>query len=529
MVVTAIGPQFFPGSFIDHWRWPSPFNLLELLLGLLAAGTLIGAQVYRYRRVSPPLQRQQTKWVMFSLVTLLMGFVATAGAATQPIFHQPGVPAVLFSVATLVVYGWVFMLFPIAIGIAVLRYRLWDIDPIINRTLVYGVLTASIIGLYVLMVGALGALFQTSGNLVTSLVATGVVAVLFQPLRERLQRGVNRVMYGQRDEPYAVLSRLGQRLEATLAPDAMLPTIVETVREALKIPYAALALKQDASMAVATAVGTPVEAPLRVPLIYQHETVGELLLAPRAPGEPFSPADHRLLHDLARQAGIAVHAVRLTTDLQQARQRLITTREEERRRLQRDLHDGVGPTLASLAQRLDAARRLVPDQPDVAITLLSELKMQVKATITDIRRLVYALRPPVLDEFGLVSAIREHAAQYHQPDGLHVQVEAPEMLPPLPAAVEVAAYRIALEALTNVVRHAQAQQCHIRLTCSDGHLLCLEITDDGQGLPTDYRAGVGLTAIRERTAELGGRCTVAPHQPRGTRVQVELPYPKEKE
>jgi signal transduction histidine kinase len=206
---------------------------------------------------------------------------------------------------------------------------------------------------------------------------------------------------------------------------------------------------------------------------------------------------------------------------------LVTAREEERRRLRCDLHDGVGPTLASLAQRLDAARLMVPRDPDSAVTLLGDLKGQVRATIADIRRLVYALRPPVLDEFGLVSAIREHAMSYNQSDDLQVLIEAPDDLPPLPAAVEVAAYRIALEALTNVARHAQARTCHIRLEHRTRGTFCLEITDDGQGLPENYRAGVGLTAMRERAAELGGRCTVEPRQPYGTRVSVHLPYAQE--
>jgi signal transduction histidine kinase len=257
-----------------------------------------------------------------------------------------------------------------------------------------------------------------------------------------------------------------------------------------------------------------------------------LLLGPRAPGETFSSADERLLDDLAHQAGVAVHAMRLTidlqrlaADLQRSRESLVTTREEERRRLRRDLHDGLGPTLASLAQRLDTARILVPNDPDAAVALLADLKAQVKATITDIRRLVYALRPPALDELGLLSALREHATSYDQSNGLHVSIETPERLPPLPAAVEVAAYRIVLEALTNVARHAHAQTCRIRLDITEAPALCMEITDDGRGLPAGYHAGVGLTAMRERAAELGGECRIEPGPARGTRVWAWLPLP----
>ena len=218
---------------------------------------------------------------------------------------------------------------------AILRYRLWDIDVVFNRTLVYGALSAIVVALYTLIVvGTLGTLFQARADLAVSLVATGVVAVLFAPLREWLQRGVNRLMYGERDDPYAVLSRLGKRLEATIAPKAALETIVETVAQALKVPYAAINLKQDrAQFATGAEHGTLMGEPLLLPLVYQRETVGHLIVAPRAPGEIFSSADVRLLEDLARQVDVVVHAVRLTADLQHSREKLVTTREEEQRRL----------------------------------------------------------------------------------------------------------------------------------------------------------------------------------------------------
>ena len=221
---------------------------------------------------------------------------------------------------------------------AILRYRLWDIDVVFNRTLVYGALTAIVVALYTLIVvGTLGTLFQARADLAVSLVATGVVAVLFAPLREWLQRGVNRLMYGERDDPYAVLSRLGKRLEATIAPKAALETIVETVAQALKVPYAAINLKQDGTQfATGAEHGTLMGEPLLLPLVYQRETVGHLIVAPRAPGEIFSSADVRLLEDLARQVEVVVHAVRLTADLQHSREKLVTTREEEQRRLRRD-------------------------------------------------------------------------------------------------------------------------------------------------------------------------------------------------
>jgi signal transduction histidine kinase len=365
-----------------------------------------------------------------------------------------------------------------------------------------------------------------SGNPIVSLVATGVIAVLFQPLRERLQRAANRLMYGERDDPYQVLSRLGQRLGETSTPEALLPGVVETIALALKVPYAAISLRQGNDMQIAAAYGQPTSDLVRLPLLYQGETVGDLALARRAPGEAFSNVDMTLLRNIANEAGMAAHAVQLTADLQRSRERLVTAREEERRRLRRDLHDGLGPTLGALTLKLDAARNLLTTNPEAVDKLLLDLKAQSQAAIADIRRLVYELRPPALDDLGLAMALREYASQIGNLNGLLIVVAMPDSLPPLPAAVEVAVYRIAQEGLNNVVRHSGAANCHIRLAIDDD--LELEITDDGAGIPPNdegrsRHSGVGLTSMRERAEELGGTfsATVAPEG--GTRLLARLP------
>jgi signal transduction histidine kinase len=498
-------------------------GLIGLVIGLLVC--FLGAQLYRYRQVSGPLERQQTRWVVFGIV---VGNLVPVGVVLPlllfpSLLAAPG--ALSYDVVLVPVVSVFSLLMPLSVGIAILRYRLWDIDVLLNRTLVYGTLTVCVVALYVLVVGSLGVLLQNQGNFVISLLATGLIAVLFQPLRARLQRAVNRLMYGERDDPYAVLSRLGKRLEITLAPEAVLPTIVETVAQALKVPYAAIALSQGDTFTIVAAWGLPQDELFVLPLVYQSERIGRLLLTPRVPDEAFTAADHRLLEQIAYQAGVAAHAVRLTADLQRSRERLVSAREEERRRLRRDLHDELGPTLASLTLRLDAARNLLKHDTDAADKLLSELKFHMQATVADIRRLVYDLRPPALDELGLLSALREQAMHYSQFNGLHISLEAPERLPELSAAVEVAAYRIALEALTNVARHAQAHTCHIRLSCANG--LDLEIVDDGLGLPKGHRTGVGMSSMRERAAELGGFCVIEARATAGTRVWTHLPLLKE--
>ena len=523
----------FPGSIFNIAR---SFYLLDAVVLSIVICIPILSQLYRYRYVSTPAERQQTKWVVFGVVTSALGALA---------FEVPvsGSPLGQFGpLQALAIQAGLFgsqLLLPVSIGIAIVYDRLWDIDVIINRTLVYGALSAIVIALYTLIVVALGEVFQARADLAVSLLATGVVAVLFAPLRERLQRGVNRLMYGERDDPYAVLSRLGRRLEVTIAPKAALETIVETIAQALKVPYAAISLRQDgAQFATAAEYGTPKGEPLILPLVYQRETVGHLILASRAPGENFSPADVRLLEDLARQVEVAVHAVRLTQDLQHSRERLVTTREEERRRLRRDLHDGLGPTLGYLTLGLDTACRLFAQDPKGAEVLLRELKAQTQEAIAEVRRLVYGLRPPALDDLGLIAAIRQQAANNGtlaedllvskgsrwNKNGLVFSVEASEDLPLLPAAVEVACYRIAQEAIANATRHSGAGTCHVSLSLDEANgSLELEVVDDGVGVAEDRKAGVGMSSMLERAEELGGTLIVETLTEGGTRVLSRLP------
>ena len=531
LVLVGVCFHFFPDSSFSRWFASPPGQVLGV--GFIASAVF--AQLYRYRRVSGPVQRQQTKWVVFGTT---MAVVVSQGVTA--VFPLQGATHVILTLIAYTVLYLSLLFIPFSIGVAILRYNLWNIDIIINRTLVYGALTAGVVLLYVLVVGGLGAVLQVQGSLIVSLIATGLAAVLFAPLRDRLQRGVNKLMYGERDDPYAVLSRLGSSLESTLAPDAVLPTVAKTVKEALRLPYAEIQLKRQGGLETVAAAGNPGENPLRLPLTYGGETVGQLVLGPRAGEEGFSEAERRLLEDLAHQIGVSAHdalmtdeALRLSADLQRSRERLVEAREEERRRLRRDLHDGLGPQLSSQALTIDAVRKLMRRDLDAAEELLLDLKAEAQNAVTDIRRLVYGLRPPALDDLGLIGALRESAAQYST-KGLNVSVEAPEELPPLSAAVEVAAYRIAQEALTNVARHAGADTCTVSLGIDEASVLYLEVRDDGHGIAdpqenSSVRAGVGLTSMRERARELGGSLLAEPLPEGGTRVCARLPLPKEEQ
>lgn len=531
----------FPdGQFSPRWtRWFSggvvvlfmvniffpflPFNSSNfftfILLGFLCSALV--AQIYRYRRISNAVQRQQTKWVVFGIsLGLGCALIVYLFVAIFPLVVKQNLNVSLI-LGTAVFLC--FLLIPLSIGIAILRSRLFDIDLLINRTLVYGILTISVVGLYVLLVGGLGALLQGRGNLLLSLVATGLIALLFQPLRTRLQRGVNRLMYGERDDPYGIISRLGTRLEATLVPDAILPTIVETVAQALKLPYAAIELKEGEQIRLAASYGTAVNPSLRIPLLYQQETIGYLLLASRSPGEAFTRADHRLLGDLAHQAGIAAHTVRLTADLVESRERLVLAREEERRRLARELHDSVSQALYGISLGAHTARKALEQDPAQVAEPLDYVLSLAEAALAEMRALIFELRPESLETEGLVAALTKQTAALRARQGISVSTALCDE-PELSLSAKQELYRIAQEALHNTVKHALASQVALCLSQTSEAVL-LEVRDDGVGFtPTAAFPGhLGLRSMRERVANLGGALQIESTPGQGTVIRASLP------
>jgi signal transduction histidine kinase len=343
------------------------------------------------------------------------------------------------------------------------------------------------------------------------------------------------------------LARLAERLVGSLDPRLVLPTVATAVAQSLPARYAAVYLKRpdaeelilaaehgtldgglelqqpspdaEATAAVHTGAELPPSASLTFPLLYRSEVVGQLIVVPHD-GRPPTPEERRLLALIARGAGSAAQVVRQEHDLLRARERLVLAREEERRLLRRNLHDNIGPTLAALSLKAGSVRNLIEQDLPTAQEQLNELRELIHVVITDIRRVVYNLRPPALDELGMLPAIQEQARQ-SSTGGLQVSVVAPDQMPPLSAAVEVAAYRIVVEALTNVERHAHARHCRISLIVNDQ--VSIEVVDDGVGLLPNHRAGVGIASMRERVAELGGSCKVESPPGGGVRVLAFLP------
>jgi signal transduction histidine kinase len=326
------------------------------------------------------------------------------------------------------------------------------------------------------------------------------------------------------------LVRLSQQLAEAQAPENVLHSIAEALVNGLDLEAITITLKRPDAEVFDLAVVYP-QAPQAeppsdavtefvLPLVYEMDLIGQLIVRRATAAPSLTDYEQALLTNIAQHAGAAANIVRLTRDLRRARERLVLAREEERRRLRRDLHDSIGPTLAALNLKAGVLRTLIAQDPPSATVQMTELREQIREVITSIRRVVYNLRPPALDEMGMLPAIREHAAQFSL-EGLQVTVEAPEQMPPMPAALEVATYRIVLEALTNVARHARARHCLIRLTVT--HYVLIEVTDDGVGLAPAHRPGVGETSMRERATELGGTLALEPGAGGGTRLVARLP------
>lgn len=502
----------------NTWTWLGHWNSVEWAVTMIYVFLFIMMTVMNYRKIEDESTRVKIRWVAFGWSVSAAGIVLL-WMLPGAVLGQPLIPAGAIALLALPV--------PLALAVALLRHRLFDIDIVINRALVYGALTTVVVAVYAIIVGYVGALFHAQASdharndLIFSLIAAALVAVIFLPLREGLQRAVNRFMYGERDDPYTVLARLGQKLEAVGTVETTLPTIVETIAQALKLPHVAIEFKDRDGSRIAAAYGTPQPgASIKFPLIYQNDSFGDLVLAQRSGSESFTPNEERLLADLAREVEVAAHNVRLTADLKRSRQELVTSREEERRRIRRDLHDEIGPLLASQSLTLEAIEKLIAQDPAAATSLVHDLKGQTQGAVHEIRRIIYDLRPPTLDDLGLVEALRERFAQLGQ-SRLKVELDAAENIPSLSAAVETAVYRIAVEAITNVIRHANARECHVTLRVNDN--LQLEISDDGAGLPAKYRAGVGLRAMRERAEELGGTFRIKCVAGKGTRLIIVLP------
>ncbi|WP_296605695.1 sensor histidine kinase [Nocardioides sp.] len=498
-----------PGVDLDPTTITAAAPYADLLTGAFQLVTLaglvvpVGVVVRRFRR-SSGTSRDQMRWLLWGALVTVALVLATLLVDVGPLTD-----VVFFVAVTLV---------PISMTVAVLNPSVVPIEDLLGRTLVLAVLAVVLVGVDLAVVTGLTALLGDSlaQRQVVVLVLL-VTILLYGPLRLRLSRWVRRMFLGGRADPYDVVAGLASTLESAEEGTEQLAVVARAVSAAFGVPYVSVEVdRSSGERLVATHGERPAET-RTLPIAYRDAEVGRLVLPARGLRSRLSRRDEELLGDLVRQAATAARTSRLAEELQDSRERLVTAREEERRRIRRDLHDGLGPALSGVVFQLESARLVVDRDPAAAKQQVLATSQHLQEVVADVRRLVHDLRPPALDDLGLVGALRQLAARSDPAPS----VEADE-LGPLPAAVEVAAYRIASEAMTNVARHAGATCCAVRLQVVDGSLL-VEVVDDGRGIDPDVLAGVGLVSMRERAAELGGRHEVACPPHGGTVVRAWLP------
>ena len=526
-----------PGPLLDGPHLTNPFGVpaaapVLAAVGLAAVGlvamALVGggaSLVVRYRRAAAP-ERQQLKWIALAAAIWIPLLVLNSLAREVLLVRVALIAAVA---------GFV-----LALGAGVLRYRLYDVDIVINKALVYGALTVSVLGIYVGAVALIGGLLRSVSDTAVSLAATGVVAVVFQPLRDRLQRLANRLVYGDRASPYEVLAAFSRRVGEAISIDQVLPRIAEAAWRGVGASHARVRLQL--SGAEDRVVDWPPQTPNprafdhAVSVAHSGVVVGEIAVSkPR--GEVLTRAEAALLRDLASQAGPALQNVRLALELQAradelavraeelraSRQRIVAAQDAERRRLERDIHDGAQQHLVAMAVQLRLLKALLKKNPERAEALADDLGAQANEALSELRNLARGIFPPLLAERGLVAAVRSHVDRAL--GDVHLQVEPALAERRFAPESETAAYFCIREALQNAAKHAPGARVDVVLGRDDGWLE-FAVRDNGPGFvhPTGSALdGSGLRGMDDRLAAVGGTLRVDSAPGSGTAVIGRLP------
>jgi signal transduction histidine kinase len=530
-------------DYTDALNRPSPnpyairglvpfFDGARLVLGLLfivVMGVAVASLVLRFRRGNGE-EREQIKWLMFAGAATVIWFAL-------PLDHGSGGWADFFQ-------GFILALIPVSIGVAILKYRLYDVDLVIRKTVVFGVLAAFITAVYVAVVVGLGSIF--TDTLVLRIAATALVAVAFQPVRDRANRLANRLVFGDRATPYEVLAHFGERVGETYASDDVLPRIARVVAEGTAAARSDVWLRlgdrftlaaswpvsgPQASFAMEGGDLPPIDADRVAPVRHQGELLGAIAVTKPAT-EPLAAGEAELLDHLAEQAGLVLANARLTADLearlmqiaQQAadlrssRQRIVAAQDEERRRLERNIHDGAQQHLVALAVKLRLAKTALQKDPEHGLRMLEEIRGEVDAALDTLRSLALGIYPPLLEEQGIAAAL---AAQYTRSE-LPVRLEA-DGIGRYPIELEAAVYFCTLEALQNAAKYARATSITIAFRERDD-VLEFSVADDGVGFSAETNgSGTGILGMRDRMAVFGGDAEIESSPGRGTTVRGRVP------
>jgi signal transduction histidine kinase len=508
-------------------RLPTLDPVIAVLFPGVFAGSVVSL-VLRFRR-STGVERQQIKWVVFGLGVALVGITATT-------FNNQE------TIVTALIGGAAFLLLPLSIGIAVLRFHLYDLDIVVRKTLVYGAFALFATLIYLSVVVGVGVWLGRDNSFLT-MVAAVVVAVTFQPVRARLTRFANRLVYGKRATPYEVLSEFSERVGGAYADEDVLPRMVRVLGEGIGAERADVWLAVDRELRDVAAWPNDAAGRAPIPLpngslpridgmdrVYPVEQAGELLgaLAVRKPSsDPLSPADEKLIADLASQAGLVLRNVRLTEalkarldDLKAAQKRLVSAQDAEQRRLERNIHDGAQQQLVALAVKLKLADALIERDAQKARELVGQLQGETHAALEDLRDLARGIYPPLLADKGLPAALEAQARK----SGLPIEVRA-DGIGRYPQDIEAAVYFSCLEAMQNIAKYASASSAWVALSERD-HALTFAVTDDGRGFdPVATSAGTGLQGIADRVGALDGEVAVTSVPGHGTTIEGRLPVP----
>jgi signal transduction histidine kinase len=525
-----LGNAFDPGTDTVDARFltSNPFGV-EALAGVLpilvpvaffaTLGAVIAApvaMVLRLRR-SRGDERRQITWLAYAgvLVVLAIAGVIIAGSITgwesDSVAEEIGQLVLISSLALL----------PIAAGIGILRYRLYDIDVVINKTVVYGLLAAVVTVIYVAIVVGIGTVVGSSGSAFLSAVAAAVVALLFQPLRRRAQHFANRLVYGDRATPYEVLSGFSERLADTYSVDDVLPRLARVLGEGIGADHVSILLRTaERTVPIATWPEGDTTASAndrRFEVRHQGDPLGEISIAMPA-NERMDEGQERLAADVATQAGLVLRNAALVTDLRDSRRRIVASQDERARKLERDIHDGAQQQLVALSVKLGLVERVVRTDAAAAEAMVAEAKADTNDALENLRDLARGIYPPLLADQGLAAALRSQARKAAIP----VEVE-PDGIGRYPEETEAAVYFSCLEALQNVSKYAEASTAKVRLAQANG-VLTFEVSDDGRGFdPHAAERGSGLQGIADRLAALGGALAVRSAPGAGTTIAGSLP------
>jgi signal transduction histidine kinase len=546
-LVTLV-PLLYPDGLLPGRAWRLLFSAGVVGTGLLTVGVGVYPQVFVGRaQLEPPIRSLEVAHVLAPAAAVLLVPAAVAGAVSLALRwrRSRGLPrrqvSVLIAAAAVLLVVTLLQgvlpgasgpmaqavavaLVPVAIGVAVTRHRLYELDTAVRRALVAASLALCLAGTY-LTLFALARLAVPIGSAVGTAVAAGVTGLVVQPLARRLSAGADRLYYGDRADPFAVSTRLAARLaEAGLDVTQVPLAVCETVTEALRLGGVEVWVGTGPSSTLAASSGETVVGGASYPLHHRGETVGLLVIGPRPGDAALEARDDRILTGIADQVAPAIAALNLHQELQLSRQSLVSAREQERQRLRRELHDGLGATLAVVRLQVESARAAT-SSPTV-VPLLDSAAGGVVQAVAEVRSITDALRPPALDELGLPHALELLGART-QTTALSVAVSVAP-LPELDPAVEVAAYRIAAEALANAARHSRASRAWVSVGASSGQLE-VSVRDDGVGLgapsssSSPGRTGVGLVSMRTRAEEIGGSLDVRDAPGCGVVVRACLP------